>query len=191
MYSILTVELAGIDFGTLAKAQKSLSAPSKASSNPQKARSRIKPERPSKLSTENKPKSKSKNGPQEISSKKPVSRKHFLQLANPQIHKPRDPRFETLNNTVSQGSFRNAYSFLDKYQNDEISLLKEQIRTERDPDEKEKLRKTLQSLQSRRESQAAKKRAEEVLKERKREEKEKVTMGKKPFYLKKSMISSF
>jgi len=66
-------------------------------------------------------------------------------------------------------------------------MLKQQIRQERDPGERARLEKTLQSLQSRRESRAAKEHAKKVLKERKQEERDKVAKGKKPFYLKKSM----
>jgi ribosomal RNA-processing protein 36 len=132
-----------------------------------------------------KPKSKSKNAPQEISSKRPVSRKHFLPSLT-EAHKPRDPRFETLGNSISESSFRKAYTFIDGYQRDEIALLKTQIRASRDTSEKDKLEKALKSLQSRKDSRMAKDRAAEVLKERKREEMEKVRHGKQPFYLKKS-----
>jgi ribosomal RNA-processing protein 36 len=132
-----------------------------------------------------KPKSKSKNAPQEISSKRPVSRKHFLPSLS-EAHKPRDPRFETLGNPISESSFRKAYNFIDDYQRDEITLLKTQIRATRDNAEKDKLEKALKSLQSRKDSREAKDRAAEVLKERKQEEMEKVRHGKQPFYLKKS-----
>jgi len=186
-HCIWHTELAEIDFGTLAKAQKSLSVPSSSTSKHTKPPSRLKPDRQPKSPIEPNPKSKSKNAPQELSSKKPVSRKHFLHLPTSQLHKPRDPRFDTLNNTVSEPSFRNAYSFLDKYQRDEINVLKEQIRNERDSEQREKLKKTLQSLQSRREGRVSKERAEEVLRQRKKEERDKVAMGKKPFYLKKSI----
>lgn len=52
--------------------------------------------------------------------------------------------------------------------------------------ERERLEKALKSLQSRKDSRVAKDRAAEVLRERKREEMEKVKRGKQPFYLKKS-----
>jgi len=68
-------------------------------------------------------------------------------------------------------------------------MLKQQIRQERDLDERARLEKTLQSLQSRREGRAARDRAAEVLRARKREEREQVAQGKKPYYLKKSNYS--
>lgn len=134
-----------------------------------------------------KSKSKSKNTPQEISSKQPVSRKHFLPTAQSQSYKSRDPRFDTLTSTVSQQSFRKAYGFLEDYQRDEITMLKAQIRQSRDPDDRERLSKALQTLQSRKESREAKDKAQDVLRTRKLEEKEMIKHGKQPYYLKKSM----
>jgi ribosomal RNA-processing protein 36 len=115
-----------------------------------------------------------------------VSRKHFLPPVS-NHHQARDPRFETLTNTVSEQSFRKAYNFLDDYQRDEIALLKSQIRQSRDTSEREKLEKTLKSLLSRRDARIAKDRANNVLKKMKDEEMEKIKHGKQPFYLKKSM----
>ena len=129
-------------------------------------------------------KPKSKNAPQEISSKRPVSRKRLL----PTSHAPsRDPRFETLSTptTVPSSTLRASYSFLEDYQRDEIALLKTQIRATRDTEAKAQLEKTLQSLQSRREARKVKDRAEGVLSRRKREEREKVKQGKRPYYLKR------
>jgi ribosomal RNA-processing protein 36 len=105
-----------------------------------------------------------------------------------QSHKARDPRFETLTKSTSQESSRKAYKFIEDYQRDEIALLKSQIRQSKDEYEREKLTKALQSLQSRKESREAKDRASDVLKARKRDEKEKVKLGKRPFYLKKSNL---
>jgi ribosomal RNA-processing protein 36 len=130
------------------------------------------------------PNPKSKSAPQELSSKRPVSRKHFL----PNTTQPtRDPRFETLSTptVVPASTLRASYSFLEDYQRDEIVLLKTQIRATRDPEARAQLEKTLQSLQSRREAREKKVRAEGVLQERKREEKDKVAKGKRPFYLKR------
>src|SRR5579859_5238156 len=184
---MLITELASIDFGTLAKAQRTLiqeSSTTKKSTKP--------PPKPSKSAPQTKPsstepKSKSKNAPQEVSSKRPVSRKHFLPSVQ-NHHQPRDPRFETLTNTVCEQSFRKAYNFLDDYQRDEIALLKIQIRQSRDTSEREKLEKTLQSLLSRRDARIAKDRANQVLRKKKEEEMEKIKQGKQPFYLKKSMF---
>jgi ribosomal RNA-processing protein 36 len=184
---MLITELASIDFGTLAKAQRTLiqeSSATKKSTRP--------PPKPSKSAPQTKPsstepKSKSKNAPQEVSSKRPVSRKHFLPSVQNRHH-ARDPRFETLSTTESSRSFRKAYDFLDSYQRDEITLLKSQIRQSRDPSERERLQKALQSLTSRRDAKIAKDRANEVLRKKKEEELEKIKHGKQPFYLKKSML---
>ena len=176
-----------IDFGTLAKAQKSLNKQTVSTT-------KSGPSRPHSQSTKpppdisSKAKSRSKNAPQEISSKHPISRKHFLHTIPAHSHyQPRDPRFETLTKSPSQDTFRKAYSFLEDYQRDEIAVLKTQIRQSKDDAEREKLEKALKSLQSRKESREAKDRAQGVLKAIKRDEREKVKLGKRPFYLKKSI----
>ena len=90
--------------------------------------------------------------------------------------------------STSQDSFRRAYDFLEDYQRDEIALLKTQIRESKDEADREKLRKTLQSLQSRKESREVKERAQEVLKALKKDEREKIKHGKRPYYLRKSIF---
>lgn len=188
-FLINRIELANIDFGTLANAQKSLSkrtvsSPKSKSSRPHSQSSKQPPPY-----IPSKPKSRSKNAPQEISSKRPVSRKHFLStIPSHSRHQPRDPRFEILTKSSSQDTFRKAYSFLEDYQRDEIALLKTQIRQSKDDAEREKLEKALQSLKSRKESREAKDRAQSVLKAMKLDEREKIKLGKRPFYLKKSIF---
>jgi ribosomal RNA-processing protein 36 len=134
--------------------------------------------------TTTKPKLKSKSAPKEISSKKPVSRKRFLSGIQTQSHQARDPRFENLDKSTSKESFRQAYSFLEDYQRDEITMLKAQLKQTRDADERERVLKAIQSLTSRKETREAKDRAKDVLNAKKKEIKKE---GKKPFYLKKSI----
>jgi ribosomal RNA-processing protein 36 len=180
-------ELADIDFATLARAQKALAKQTKPTSHaPKSKHTELKSSKPTPSHAVSK--TKPKSGPQEVSSKKPVSRKRTLASIQPQRHQRRDPRFDTLTNPVDQQSFRAAYTFLEDYQRDEISLLKTQIKQSKDVNEREKLEKALKSLQSRKDSRIAKDRAQEVLNARKREEKEKVKQGKQPYYLKKSTL---
>lgn len=176
-------ELPDVDFGSILEAQRALSKSahkptSSKPSNPSKLA-------PSKPSQPPKSKPKSKNRPQELSSKHPVSRKHFLP---PPTHTVRDPRFETLSgpDPTDEKSLRKEYSFLETYQADEMAALKKQVKQAKSEDERARLRVALQSLRERGERRRAKERAEEVLRERAREEREKIKMGKQPFYLKKS-----
>jgi len=67
-----------------------------------------------------------------------------------------------------------------------MAALKHQIERTKTEKEREGLKKTLQSLKSKNERRRAKDRAAEVLREKQREEWEKVKKGKQPFYLKKS-----
>ena len=188
-FSINGIELADIDFGTLAKAQKSLNTQTTSTTKSKSSRPHSQSTKQPPSDIPSKSNSRSKNAPQEISSKRPVSRKHFLTtIPTHSQHQPRDPRFETLTKSSSQDTFRKAYSFLEDYQRDEIALLKTQIRQSKDDAEREKLEKALQSLQSRKESREAKDRAQSVLKTKKRDEREKVKLGKRPFYLKKSTV---
>ena len=100
--------------------------------------------------------------------------------------KSRDPRFEQLTPTTQDKSFRQAYSFLESYQHDEMAALKRQMKQVKSEEEQEGLKKTLQSLKSKEDRRQANDRAAEVLREKQREEREKVKKGKRPFYLKKS-----
>lgn len=188
MLSFNEIELADIDFATLATAQKSLTKQATSTTRPSKSVLQSQSTKSLLSNRPSNPKSKSKNAPQEISSKNPVSRKRFLPSVTSQSHRARDPRFETLTKSTSQESSRKAYKFIEDYQRDEIALLKTQIRKSKDEYEREKLTKALQSLQSRKESREAKDRASDVLKAKKRDEREKVKLGKRPFYLKKSNL---
>jgi ribosomal RNA-processing protein 36 len=181
-------ELPDIDFGSILEAQRALSKSSL--KHPTSSKQPPKSDPPSKPS-HNPPKSKpkSKNRPQEVSSKHPVSRKHFLPPPNRTI---RDPRFETLSvPDPDEKSLRKEYSFLETYQADEMAALKKQVKQAKSEDERARLRLALQTLRSKGERRRTKDRAEEVLRERAKEEREKIKMGKQPFYLKKSTFSRF
>jgi len=128
----------------------------------------------------------SKHAPTEISSKKAVSRKREVVPVAKREH--RDPRFESLSGRdyIDQSKVRKAYSFLEDYRDDEIKELKNSIRQVKDEGEKEKLKRKLLSMESRKKAQDRKDKAEEVLARHKKEEKELVKQGKKPFYLKEA-----
>jgi ribosomal RNA-processing protein 36 len=122
----------------------------------------------------------SKHAPTEISSKKAVSRKREVVAVTKREF--RDPRFEPL----ATGSGRAAYSFLDGYRDDEIKELKIAIKNTKDEDAKEKLKRALMSMESRKRAQERKDKEKEVLAKHRKDEKELVRQGKQPFYLKKA-----
>jgi ribosomal RNA-processing protein 36 len=126
----------------------------------------------------------SKHAPTEMSSKKAVSRKREVVPVIKRNY--RDPRFEPLSGPIDESKIRKAYSFLDDYREDEMKELKNAIRTTKDEEAKEKLKRALMSMESRKKAQMRKDKEKEILDRHRKEEKELVKQGKKPFYLKKS-----
>ena len=126
----------------------------------------------------------SKHAPAEMSSKKAVSRKREVVPVTKREY--RDPRFEPLAGKVDEARIREAYSFLDDYRDDEMKELRNVIKTTKDDEAKEKLKRALSSMESRKKVQLRKDKEKEILDQHRKEEKELVKQGKKPFYLKKS-----
>ena len=126
----------------------------------------------------------SKHAPTEISSKKAVSRKREVVPVAKRDY--RDPRFESTTGPVDQSKVHQAYSFLDDYREDEMKELKNAIKTAKNEDSKERLKKALMSMESKKKTQIRKDKEQEILHKHRKEEKAAVKQGKKPFYLKKA-----
>lgn len=155
------------------------------------------PAKPKDLSSKrDKPPSRSsKHAPMEVSSKRPVSRKR--EIIPVKKIQARDPRFDPLitsrsgaghNSKVDEDHARKAYAFLDEYRDDEVRQLKAAVKNAHTPAEKEKLQRTVMSLESRKKARDKKDRERALVEEHRRREKELVKEGKKakPFYLKKA-----
>ncbi|KAG0090479.1 rRNA biogenesis protein rrp36 [Podila epicladia] len=125
-----------------------------------------------------------KNKPMEIGSKKPVGR--FRQVVEVASTRRRDPRFDSLSGKLDTDLFEKSYGFLKDYQADEMKKLRELIKKERDEDMKEKLQTQLSRMVDRQATEAAQKRRQEIKREHKRKEKELISKGKNPFFLKKA-----
>ena len=125
----------------------------------------------------------SKHAPTELSSKKAVSRKR--EIVPTQKRDIRDPRFESVTGPLDEQKTKKNYAFLDEYRDSEMSALKSTIRTTKDTEAKEKLKRALVSMESRKKAQQAKEQQQEVLRAHRSKEKESIQQGKKPFYLKK------
>lgn len=192
-------EAALISFGALAKAQETLGKRKRSSgdgvdneSHETSKRSKAVSERVDSEALERKAGKKdtrdfsrtSKHAPAELSSKKAVSRKRSVVSTKKIDH--RDPRFEPLSGPIDEQKSQKNYSFLDTYRNSEMAELKAAIRETRDPEAKEKLKRALLSMESRKKAQQTKDQQQEVLRKHRKEEKEKIEKGKKPFYLKKA-----
>ncbi|KAG4304355.1 hypothetical protein PORY_002330 [Pneumocystis oryctolagi] len=125
----------------------------------------------------------SKHAPLEMSSKKPVSR--FRQVIPVTNIERRDPRFG-FQERVNSVNLDSKYSFIKNYQQNEIEMLKDALKFEKDEEEKEKLKKAITSLvESKLMASKNKEEALRVLREHKKAEKAKVEAGKAPFFLKK------
>ena len=126
----------------------------------------------------------SKHAPAELPSRKAVSRKREVVATQRLNH--RDPRFEPFCGAVDEKKTEKDYSFLDAYRDSEMSELKSAIRMTKDSEGKEKLKRALLSMESRTKAQKLKEQQREVTRKHRKEEKEKIEQGKRPFYLKKA-----
>ncbi|KAH7321443.1 hypothetical protein BKA65DRAFT_80782 [Rhexocercosporidium sp. MPI-PUGE-AT-0058] len=126
----------------------------------------------------------SKHAPTEISSKKAVSRKREVVPVVKRAY--RDPRFEAIGGPIDEARVSKAYAFLDNYREDEMKELRTAIKNCKDEDAKEKLKRALLSMESKKKAQLRKNKEQEILDRHRREEKELVKQGKQPFYLKKA-----
>ena len=126
----------------------------------------------------------SKHAPAEVSSKKAVSRKR--EVVPPFKVDHRDPRFEPLSHGDDRGNIKKNYAFLESYRNTEISILQSALCETKHPETKEKLKRALLRMESRKQARKNEEQQQEIVKKHRKEEKEKISLGKKPFYLKKS-----
>ncbi|KAI9001699.1 hypothetical protein BC832DRAFT_533294 [Gaertneriomyces semiglobifer] len=131
-------------------------------------------------------KRKDKNAPMELTSKRAVTRRR--QVVELPKKKTRDPRFDPMAGKLNEGLFNQSYGFLKDYQKDEIEMLKKQIVSEKGEAEKEKLQKTLKSMQSRIQQREREDKRKEIVKKWRKNEEELVAQGKKPWQLKKSDV---
>ncbi|KAL6130388.1 hypothetical protein ACLB2K_068768 [Fragaria x ananassa] len=128
-----------------------------------------------------------KNRPMEVSSKKPVSR--FREVIQAPKKVVRDPRFESLCGTLNVDGFRKRYDFL--FSNElpaEKEDLKKQLKTSKDPEVIEDLKKRISWIDKQLKSDLSKRTEAEILAKHKKKEREKAKQGKQPFFIKKSDI---
>ncbi|KAK9480420.1 hypothetical protein V1514DRAFT_325360 [Lipomyces japonicus] len=134
----------------------------------------------------------SKNAPQEISSKRPVGRLRQVVTDMPVKIQRRDPRFESLSaGKFDASQFRKNYGFLDDIMKQEIGRLRDDLDNKsnaraRTETETLELRRNMQGLESKLQSNQRKDFERKVIKEQEQKERELVKQGKKPFFLKKS-----
>lgn len=175
-----------LSFGALARAQESLGKrkrPSTKTDPPPNKRLRD-----SESTKTSKPSRPSKHAPQALSAKHAVSR-HRSVISAPTTIQARDPRFDPLTGPLDPNRVKQTYSFLKSYNQSEIAQLKSALRAPKlAPEEKEKLQKALRRMESRKQADERKEAQQKVVREHRKEEKEKVKEGKRPFFLKKGEL---
>ncbi|KAL8376409.1 hypothetical protein RB595_007476 [Gaeumannomyces hyphopodioides] len=163
-----------------------------------------------------KPKKKSKHAPEEASSKRRVSRYREVVTRLPNARpKARDPRFDHPGGddedatAADAARLRRNYAFLDEYRDAELRQMREALAASNkaaaaaaggkkkrkrggdrapqlSPEEREELKRNIMAMENQNRARERKDRQEALLAEHRRNEKELVRQGKKPFYLKRS-----
>ncbi|KJX94685.1 pre-rRNA processing protein [Zymoseptoria brevis] len=129
----------------------------------------------------------SKHAPGAQSSKYQVTRKRVVVDVPKRVI--RDPRFDALQqHSAHTGDSEKAYSFLRDYQKSEMDELRAAIRKTKNEDDKQVLRRKLNSMENKLKAKESKESQQEVLRKHRREERAKVEQGKTPFYLKQKDI---
>ncbi|KAJ3337584.1 hypothetical protein HDU93_000827 [Gonapodya sp. JEL0774] len=126
----------------------------------------------------------SKSRPVEMSSKRPVSRyRPAIAVVAP---KPLDPRFNPHSGKLNVDLVRKSYAFVEEARKREMEELKAIAKKAKDPEEKERYRQALSSMESRARSLADQRRREEIKREWRKKQEDNVRKGGTPYFLKKS-----
>jgi ribosomal RNA-processing protein 36 len=129
----------------------------------------------------------SKHAPGTQSTKYQVTRKRIVVDVPKRVI--RDPRFDALQqHSAHTGDSEKAYSFIRDYQKSEMDELRAAIKRTKNEEDKQVLRRKLNSMENKLKSKEAKESQQEVLRKHRREERAKVEQGKTPFYLKRKDI---
>ncbi|XP_048843418.1 ribosomal RNA processing protein 36 homolog [Brienomyrus brachyistius] len=136
------------------------------------------------LGTEKGKKRLNKNRPMEVSAKKPVP---FLRHVLPVKKKmPRDPRFDDLSGEYKPEIFEKTYSFIKTLKQKEKELVQKKIKQVKSMKKKEQLDHLLKRMVDQERAQKQRELQREKELEHKRQQRELVKEGHRPFFLKKS-----
>ncbi|KAF2398192.1 DUF947-domain-containing protein [Trichodelitschia bisporula] len=146
---------------------------------------------------EDAPRKRAKHAPTSLPSNRPVTRKR-LAVTLP-ASKTRDPRFDPIPGQPPPVAVVDdpRYAFLAEYEQSELKELRAKLAADKKArgnqvrltaEEREEIQRSVVRLESRVATAKARAREKEVLKKVKREEREAVAQGKKPFFLKKSEV---
>lgn len=133
----------------------------------------------------------SKHAPMVQSSKHAVTRRRTV-IEPPAAPRTRDPRFDPTvvgkHGRMDPAASDSAYAFLNEYRATELRDLKEQLKTTKNAEQKEELKRAVRSATDRMRETENRKREQSILADHKKSEKELIREGKKsnPYYMKKS-----
>ena len=126
--------------------------------------------------------------PLEMSSKRPVSRLKtaIVPGSGALSRKGVDPRFNDLCGELQNHIFDSSYEFLQEMKQEEIDNLKKVIRKVKRPETKTELQAKLKLMESHFKVEKRQQRERKLVSQWKKEERQAVSQGKKPYYLKES-----
>ncbi|CAL4148488.1 unnamed protein product, partial [Meganyctiphanes norvegica] len=129
-----------------------------------------------------------KNRPREVPMmRKAAPRMNFLEPEK-KIGKKisRDPRFDDLSGTLNMKTWQKKYGFIVEKRKKEKELLKQELKKEKDPEQKEKLKSIVQRMENQERERAKREREENVLQVERDGQIENLKEGKKPRFMTKS-----
>jgi ribosomal RNA-processing protein 36 len=126
----------------------------------------------------------SRAAPAEMSSERPVS---TLRVAlTSKRFRPRDPRFDSRDDgEFNSATFAHRYGFLDDVRQKELAALRKQLRYEKDEEEQARIKSMLGKMQQDVKERERARSDGDLMRKWKQEEREKVSRGKTPYFLKK------
>ncbi|KAK8795817.1 hypothetical protein WA171_003785 [Blastocystis sp. BT1] len=128
-----------------------------------------------------KPKRANKNAPQELSSKqRPKNKRHTVEK-----REVRDPRFDGLSGKFNYDLYRKSYRFIEEKQEEEIKELKQSMFNETNDSKKKRIQAEMTRVMQQKVTRDRNDRRVERKREFMKQEREAVSKGKKPFFLKK------
>ena len=131
-------------------------------------------------------KKKSKSEPLEISSKRKRFNDQPRHVVKNTKRSTRDPRFNDLSGAYNEELFEKSYAFVQDIKNNEYESVKSQLKKVKNAEEKEKLLKVKQKMDTELKFKAEKEKKRELFKQQKQKASEQTKSGKKAFYLKNS-----
>jgi len=125
-------------------------------------------------------------GPQEVSSKQPVS--VLRQVVAPSRAKAIDPRFDRAFGDYHEDQFKAAYNFVGDMKQQEMNMMEKALTEERNPYRAEALKKSLDRQKSVRAAYNKQEKERTLMQKWKKDERERVRTGEKqaPFFLNKA-----